>query len=109
MLHIAPIKEQTFGKLLTGALSGIAKIVTQHHVPPYFIDFYFPDIGLAVEYDEHHHMSPRQSNADAEREQNISSQLRAKFIRVQAGKEVEGLNSILKFILEKQSNAFRSS
>lgn len=96
--RIAEVKERAFGQLLMGALSGIATVLPQHHVPPYFIDFYVPDFSLAIEYDERHHNSRGQSEKDLEREKLLSKQLGVQFIRVPAGKEIEGLNQILRCI-----------
>lgn len=96
--RIAEVKERAFGHLLMGALSGIATVLPQHHVPPYFIDFYIPDFSLAIEYGERHHNSRNQSEKDLEREKLLSKQLGVQFIRVPAGKEIEGLNHILRCI-----------
>jgi very-short-patch-repair endonuclease len=94
--RIAPIKERAFGKLLCGALDGVTSVMPQHHVPPYFIDFFLPDWTLAVEYDERQHASPRNRDADAKRQARIEQVLGVTFVRVTVGREIEGLNQILR-------------
>jgi very-short-patch-repair endonuclease len=94
--RIAPIKERAFGELLLGALAGLVTVIPQHHLPPHFIDFFIPEWRLAIEYDERHHRSARQMQADAERQAAIEQSLGARFVRVSVGREVEALNEILK-------------
>lgn len=102
--RIEEFKERAFGKLLEGALDGIAKVMMQHYVAPYFMDFYLPDYSLAVEYDEKHHASWVQAEKDLKRQRQLSTQLGVQFIRVRAGSEVEGLNQVLKFIFAHHRN-----
>lgn len=53
-LVFIPIKEQQFGKMLKITLDGIVDIHTQFKVEKYIVDFYLPEIGLVIEYDEKH-------------------------------------------------------
>lgn len=94
--RIAPIKERAFGELLLGTLNGITTVLTQHHLPPYFVDFFIPEWRLAIEYDERHHGSARQMQSDAERQATIEQSFGARFVRVCVGNEIEALNQILK-------------
>ncbi|MCA3362845.1 MAG: hypothetical protein INF74_12945 [Roseomonas sp.] len=98
--RIAPIKERAFGSLLQGVLDGLVSVIPQYHAPPHFIDFFIPAWRLAIEYDERHHHSPKQAQADAARQAEIELSLDAKFIRVPVGKEIEALNQIVKFGVE---------
>jgi hypothetical protein len=71
--RIVPIKERAFGELLQGALDGITLVLPQHHLPPYFIDFFLPEWRLAIEYDERHHGSAPQMLADAKDKRLLNS------------------------------------
>jgi hypothetical protein len=73
--QIVPIKERAFGELLQGALDGITPVLPQHHVSPYFIDFFLPEWRLAIEYDERHHGSAHQMLADTNRQNVIERSL----------------------------------
>jgi very-short-patch-repair endonuclease len=98
--RIAPIKERRFGDLLEGMLDGIVSISRQHHVPPYFVDFFLPEWKIAIEYDERYHSSPKQVQADDKRQAFIEKSLGARVLRVAVGMEIEALNEILKIGFE---------
>lgn len=91
-------KEKKFKDILEKALKGIENFKYQHEVLDFRVDFFFPDIGLIVEYDEVEHLSNKLE--DKERQDKIEKQKRYEFIRVAEGKEIEGLNSILLYILD---------
>lgn len=102
---VSPVKERHFAALLLGSLEGVCEVVKQYRVGNYYVDFYLPREGLAVEYDEHYHQRPLQRTRDKTREAVISKVLGAKFIRVRQGGEIAGLNQILQQILALRSGA----
>ena len=55
---------------------------------PYYIDAYFPDLNLAVEIDEPHHV--RQHEADSIREQEIKKKIGCSFIRINCDESIYG-------------------
>jgi very-short-patch-repair endonuclease len=71
----------------------------------YRIDFFLPKYELAIEYDESHHAKPLQAKRDKERQKLIASKFGVKFIRVRQGKELQGINRILRFILSRPSKS----
>lgn len=83
---------------------------TEKKVGKYKLDFYFPKFNLVVEYDENHHKYQKQ--ADKEREIEIIKILESindydiseddyltHFIRVQEGKEFEGIINIISYLM----------
>jgi very-short-patch-repair endonuclease len=55
-------------------------VVVDGRDSPYYVDAYFPDLNLAVEIDEPHHV--RQREADSVREQEIQKKIGCRFIRI---------------------------
>jgi hypothetical protein len=53
---------------------------------PYYIDAYFPDLNLAVEIDEPHHV--RQREADSFREQEIKKKIGCRFMRIDCDESI---------------------
>lgn len=102
-LIIPSNKEYVFGKMLIGALEGIAEVLPQHFVDPFSVDFYIPLFNLAVEHDDEYHFSDEQRAKDAKRQKAIEDATGMKFIRVAAGNEVRGLNDVLKTIFGARS------
>lgn len=98
-LTFVPIKERKFGEMLKSSLEGILDIYSQFGVEKYIADFYIPDLKLVIEYDEKHHR--KQIESDKIRQKFIEDKLGVQFIRVNEGDELEGLNRILKFLLNK--------
>jgi very-short-patch-repair endonuclease len=54
---------------------------SQYKVGQYFIDLYFEDYKIAVECDEHHHVSLRHQKEDEQRQKTIEESLGCIFIR----------------------------
>ena len=102
--RIVPVQERNFAEALTTTLQGIASIDRQFRVMGYSLDFFLPEYDLAVEYDEPHHSKPAQSKRDKERQKQVASKLGLKFIRVRQGKEFQGINRILRYILSRPKN-----
>jgi len=100
--RVVPVKERDFRNLIVTLLSGIVKVECQYAVGRYFIDFFLPECGLAIEYDEYHHSRPRNVIADREREKAIRQAIpNVQFIRVQEGQEVVKLNEVLRRMVKK--------
>jgi len=96
--NVSTTKQRNFKSILEKALNGIESFEYQYIVRNYRIDFYFPKLNLAVEYDENHHRF--QFIEDMKRQKEIIKLIGCKFIRVYEGKEIEGLNKILIYKLE---------
>lgn len=93
-----PIKETNFGNTLITIFDGIFNIYKQYKCGQYYIDFYIPELSIAIEYDEHHHKY--QSHKDLQREKWISEKLGVEFIRISEVDDLNGLNTILKRLLK---------
>jgi very-short-patch-repair endonuclease len=91
-------KEYIFKDILDKTFKGVEEFIYQYKINDYIIDFYFPHIHLAIEYDEKHHNYYVNKNADIKRQNILEHDLGCKFIRVKEGCEFEGLNKILKHI-----------
>ena len=89
-------KERAFEVLLTGALEGITTVRRQVQIGRYRVDFVLPELQLAVEYDELHHLAPSRVRADEVRQREIVQRSGLLFLRVGEGQEVSGLNQILR-------------
>lgn len=92
---VSPIKERNFKEILEKALKGIEEFHYQYTISGYRVDFFFPRLGLIVEFDEDDHKN--KLSADTERQNIIERETSYHFIRVDEGEELEGLNSILLF------------
>ena len=90
-------KEMLFEIDIKEALKGVTTIISQYQVLNYRIDFYLPDLNIAVEYDEIYHKSNVES--DTKRQLDIENYLQCNFVRVQEGFELEGINKIIKVVL----------
>jgi len=97
-IPIVPRQERDFGDLLFGSLDGITTVLSQHRLGGYCVDFYLPALSLVVEFDERHHKSPAHAARDAARQGEIEIAHGVSFIRVEHGREVYGLNEVLKAI-----------
>lgn len=91
-------KETKFGIMLYELLDKIVEFEEQYLIEGYKIDFYFPSLNLAVEYDEQHHKN--QNLDDIERENNIKKSLGCEFLRVTEGIELQAINLILRKIIK---------
>lgn len=92
-------KEWQFNELLMGSLSGIVKIEPQYRLNGYILDFYIPELKLGIEYDEYHHQKPNSKKEDISRQDEIQQSTGIKFIRIQQGNEIGGLNEIIKLLI----------
>ncbi|WP_047984316.1 DUF559 domain-containing protein [Ornithinibacillus californiensis] len=97
-LIFVPIKERRFGEILNNSLEGIVDIYYQYKVDNYMVDFYIPQLELVIEYDEKHHK--KQIKVDKIRQEYIEELLGVQFIRVNEGKELQGLNQVIKLLLK---------
>lgn len=88
--------EISFFKLLKEALKEInIKLIHQHYVSGYRIDFFLPEYNLAIEYDEEHHKL--RAKEDKIRERKISKEIGCKFIRCSyKDSNIKNLMKILK-------------
>ncbi|WP_346938095.1 hypothetical protein [uncultured Clostridium sp.] len=93
--------ETQFRVLIEESFKNIVNFIPQYSCcnNKYRIDFYSPIYNLAVEYDEGHHKYHK--DEDKERELNIWKELHCNFIRVDKNKELEGINKIMIYILDK--------
>lgn len=66
----------------------------------YIVDFYIPQLELVIEYDEKHHK--KQIKDDKIRQEYIEEKLGVQFIRVNEGKELQGLNQVIKLLLKNE-------
>ena len=55
----------------------------------YFLDYYEPNLNIAIEYDEAHHRLPKQITRDIQKENYIKAKMNCKFYRIEASKEGE--------------------
>jgi len=120
-VHSASL-ERAFGEWLTIFFPG-ERIEAQYPVLGYRVDYFMPDLGICIEYDEKHH--DYSSSRDDERQTAIQEELRRDylenieydivverkpasesfpFIRVKQGKEVEGMRDLLILIRDKTMN-----
>ena len=88
--------EISFFKLLKEALKEIdVKLIHQHYVSGYRIDFFLPEYNLAIEYDEEHHKL--RTKEDKIREKEIKKETGCKFIRCSyKDSNIKNLMKILK-------------
>ena len=104
MYRVLPVKEREFGELLQGILRGVTRVETQFAAAGFFVDFYLPEMRIAVEFDERHHLESGNMRNDREREEAIREELPGiDFIRVPEGDEIDGLNKVIKAVLERES------
>lgn len=92
-------KERQFHELLMGLLSGIVEIKPQYRIRGYIIDFYIPEMNLGIEYDEYPHQQEKRKEQDILRQNKLQQAIGVRFIRIQQGAEIEGLNEIIKLLI----------
>lgn len=99
--------EISFFKLLKEALKEIdVKLIHQHYVSGYRIDFFLPEYNFAIEYDEEHHKL--RTKEDKVREREISKEIGCKFIRCSyKDSNIKNLMKVLKETVLKQKWLFR--
>ena len=75
--------ELVFGEEVVERLFSGYTIIRQFPVfgGKYKIDWYVPELRLAIEFDEDHHTSPQNSAADAARQAEIEAALGCRFLR----------------------------
>lgn len=71
--------EFVFGEDIINNLFSDYTILSQHKVKDYFIDWYIPELNLAIELDEKHHK--KNIERDKIREKKIKNELNCKFVR----------------------------
>lgn len=95
------------------------EILKQYKIGKYRVDFYFPDLGIIVEYDEKYHEYIKDKDEKREKEicdilkrkiidedcynehlEKIDSTEITKFIRIKEGFEIEGIREFCKLITE---------
>jgi very-short-patch-repair endonuclease len=103
---VVPRLETKFGHLLD-CLSGICTVVPQQIFGKYLVDFYIPQIGLAVEYDEKHHR--KLSKLDKLRQDEIMTNHHVEFLRVREGEELTALRTIIDRLFHARPPASQSS
>lgn len=79
-------------------------LLRQYEVASYRLDGYIPEWQIAIEYDESHHKSQTYQQQDENRQEAITKALhgRVHFVRVEEGREAEGLAEIIKLLLGKE-------
>ena len=87
--------------MLNNSLEGIVDIYKQYKVDNYIVDFYIPQlVELVIEYDEKH--NEKQIKDDKIRQEYIEKKLGVQFIRVNEGKELQGLNQVIKLLFKNE-------
>lgn len=71
----------------------------------YRVDFFFPRLGLVIEFDEKHHNNPVNKKLDERRQKEIQETFGYTFLRIAEGEELLGLNKILIMIKDSYTNA----
>lgn len=90
------IKESSFIMLLLKTFDG-ENIMLQYKVDNYFIDAYFCEYNIAIEFDEKYHNSFKEN--DEERQEYIKDKLDCHFIRVSENDDfISSINTIFKYI-----------
>ncbi len=95
-------QEIEFGKELKNFIKTIynLEVQTQYFVKNYKLDFYIPELNLAIEFDEKHHKY--QKEEDKKRENEIKNILNCKFVRVSEEQSIgEQLGLVMKAINEE--------
>lgn len=97
VIQITPTRKELLFEIdIKGALKEITTIISQYPVLDYRVDFYLPDLNIAIEYDEKAHLYYKN---DKERQTEIENYLQCHFIRVDEGFELEGINKIMKVVI----------
>lgn len=99
---VSPIKERNFKSILEKSLKDIEKFYCQYQILEYRVDFFFPRLKLIVEFDEDDHK--KRLSGDIKRQNEIENKTKYQFIRVREGKELDGLNAILRYREQRFNN-----
>lgn len=97
-IRIATLPERKFGLQLERILSGIVTVQRQKSFPPYMVDFYLPELHIAIEHDGDYHFDPAVQMSDLDREVELQNEYGLTVIRVPHIDEVAGINMILKAV-----------
>lgn len=71
-------QEFVFGKNIVENLFSDYEIIPQYKILNYFIDWYIPELNIAIEFDEKYHENKKGDNT---RQKEIEKELNCKFIR----------------------------
>lgn len=101
-IHLTSLLEAQFGKYLQQLCDHHSvHLVQQFRVLTYNVDFFIPQKGLFVEYDEVYHNRIDQQAKDQERMKNIKSVMpNTTFIRVKQHLEYKGLLEVQQFLFD---------
>lgn len=98
-------KEIIFGKnVLLKMFNGLCTIIPQYSIDSgkYRIDYYVPELELAIEYDENYHNN--QSYRDKIRQKYIKNKLNCEFIRISENDDCYTIfNKMLKIVIAKRN------
>lgn len=75
-------------------------VIHQYEVSKYRIDFYIPELRIAIEYDEKRHKQTKEEDANREKVINAMMKDKLKFIRIEQGNELEGIGRLLDILNE---------
>lgn len=75
--------EKTFSNEVIENLFSGYEIIAQHPIlnRKYILDWYIPELNLAIEYDEQHHKTNKNKKSDIARQEEIEKELGCKFLR----------------------------
>ena len=79
-------KQYCFGRDIINNLFSGYEIKEEYYIDGYYLDWYIPELNLAIEFDEKYHENPKQKQKDTERENHITSKLGCKFLRYSCAK-----------------------
>jgi very-short-patch-repair endonuclease len=96
--------ETEFKLLLESTFKDLLVFEYQKKVDNYYLDFYNEKYNLVIEYDETHHNNVDIKDNDIKREQYLIAKLNCTIIRVKQGEEFQGINQIIKFMMENKIN-----
>jgi very-short-patch-repair endonuclease len=82
-----------------GSLSGIVEVIPHYRTHGYTLDFFIPELNTGIEYDEYRHEIPAIKSEDILRQNKLTELTGIKFIRIQQGNEIGGINEIIKLVI----------
>lgn len=88
------IDKEKFKETIHNVFDGVVSYKEDLQVGQYNVEFYFPEIRLAVEYDEEPHKY--HAKEDKEREKNINKVISCDFLRVTKANQLRAINKILR-------------
>ena len=84
--YVPTRKERQFRELLEGVLCGVTAVKHQHKVGRYALDFFIPELNLAVEYDERPHLKTTSMLNDARDETRLKTLPECSFFECKRGR-----------------------